>query len=582
MPVMEPSVTRDDSGVIRVEFISDGRRPSLLGSAVFEALRSLTDEAMADPPEGIIISGPEGGDFSAGVDLDDMAEVGSKGEAFEMTREIQLLFQRIADLPCPVIAAIEGRCIGGGTELALACNARIAADTPSTSLTLPEILLGIIPGLGGSQRLPRLVGQQQALNMILTSRPVPARQAFEQGLVDRLVEPDLLREEALRMILDLREGRSARLSRLPRRNLTDWMLERTRRGRKMVRERYLRVVRRRTGGNLPAPELAIEAVGLAADGLPLLEGLEREADMVAGLMAGEVHPHLVRLLRCRQAMRRPRGTRSGEGTPVDLTADLTLPDELKSSLRNLLKAPTPVEPSTLTLDVPPLTLPGGYGLLRRLPTIVPPATFEVVWIESEMTDEPAPDLFQDISRRLVSEAGGNPVYCRASAPSPGLSLLRVYLAEGERLAAAGWDREEIDEILEEWGMARGPIALSRQLGEAWDPARSLPLSDRAPVETGTTGPQTSERLIDEVVAALILEMSRMWRVVDEPVAEGWQILDVFVLGGPAFRGGIIGAARRFGSDQLRAALLDLRQRYGDRYPTDFPTDSGPFLSVPGA
>ncbi|MFC1530249.1 enoyl-CoA hydratase-related protein [Gemmatimonadota bacterium] len=574
---MEPSVTRDETGVIRIEFVSEGRRPPLLGPVVFEALRNLADEAMADPPTGIIISGPEGGDFSAGINLDDMTEVGSKGEAYEVTRELQLLFQRIADLPCPVIAAIEGRCIGGGTELAVACDARIAADTPATTLTLPEILLGIIPGLGGSQRLPRLVGQQHALNMILTSRPVPARQAFEQGLVDRLVEPDRLREEALRTILDLKEGRSARLSRLPRRNLTDWMLERTRRGRKMVRERYLRVVRRRTGGHLPAPELAIQAVGLAADGLPLPEGLEREADMVAGLMAGEVHPHLIRLLRSRQAMRRPRGTHPGESAPIDLTTDFTLPDELKLSVRNLLRTTTPEELPSPARTVPSFTLPGGYGLLRRLPLAVPPATVEVAWIPSETSDEPAHDLFQDLSRRLVSEGGGNPVYCRESDPSPGLNLLKVYLAEGERLAAEGWDREEIDEILEEWGMARGPIALARQLGEKWNPAESPSFPNPVPAETGTTGPEASERLIDEVVAALVMEMSRTWRVVDEPVEEGWLILDVFVLGGPAFRGGIIGAARRLGPDRLKAILLDLEQRYGDRYAADFPADSGPFL-----
>jgi enoyl-CoA hydratase/carnithine racemase len=91
---MEPSVTRDDSGVVLFEFSSEGRRPPLLGPDVFEALKILADEAETEPPEGIIISGPEGGDFSAGIDLDDMAEVGSKGEAYEVTRELQLLFQR--------------------------------------------------------------------------------------------------------------------------------------------------------------------------------------------------------------------------------------------------------------------------------------------------------------------------------------------------------------------------------------------------------------------------------------------------------------------------------------------------------
>ena len=181
MRSMELSFTHSDSGIIMAEFISDGRRPPTMTPAVFEAMQILVDEAGEAPPRGIIFTGPEGGDFQAGVDLEHMADVSSRQEAFEASRAVQLLFQRFADLSCPVVAAIEGRCIGGGTELSLACDARIAADTPVTTLTLPEILLGIIPGFGGTQRLPRVIGQQNALNMILTGGPVPVRQAFEQA-----------------------------------------------------------------------------------------------------------------------------------------------------------------------------------------------------------------------------------------------------------------------------------------------------------------------------------------------------------------------------------------------------------------
>ena len=575
---MELSVTRNDSGIIVAEFISDGRRPPLLTSAVFDSLRALADEAEKNPPTGIIFTGPEGGDFQAGVDLEHMAEVASREEAFESSRVIQLLFQKFADLPCPVVAAIEGRCIGGGTELSLACDARIAADMPSTTLTLPEILLGIIPGFGGTQRLPRIVGQQHALNMILTGGPIPARQAFEQGLIDRLVEPARLREEATRTVLDLRDGRSARLSPLPRRSLTDWMLERTRRGRRMVRDRYRRIVLRRTGGHHPAPETAILAVGLSADGISLTVGLEREAGMLADLIAGEVHPHLLRLLRCRQAMRRPRGRALEHDRPIDLTEGLSLPDELKISLRSRVKSADPEDLPSPSRIVPSTPIPGGYGLLRRLPLAVPPSTLEVAWVGS--TGPESPELFQDLARRFVVDTGGTPVYCRYPEPSPGLSLIATYLGEGERLTTEGWNPDKIDEILEEWGMAKGPCALSLSLGEEWRFTGSDPFPLTEPGETINTRPEAEERLIEEVVAALLLTMSRNWQVVDNPVEEGWLILDVFVLGGPSFRGGIVGAARNMGLEKIRGRLTALKKRYGDHYAPDALTEFGLFSSVP--
>ncbi|MFC1499652.1 enoyl-CoA hydratase-related protein [Candidatus Zixiibacteriota bacterium] len=591
---MELSVTRSDTGIITAEFISDGRRPPILTPAVFEAMRLLADEATDNPPAGIIFTGPEGGDFQAGVDLEHMAEVSSREEAYQASRAIQLLFQRFADLPCPVVAAIEGRCIGGGTELSLACDARIAADTQATTITLPEILLGIIPGFGGTQRLPRIVGQQHALNMILTGGPVPVRQTFEQGLIDRLVEPARLRDEAARTITDLREGRKARTAPLPRPNLTDRMLEKTKRGRRMVRERYQRVVRRRTGGHLPAPEMAIRAVGLSADGTSLAEGLEQEASMLADLVTGEVHPHLLRLLRCRQAMRRPRGRDRDDGPQIDLTADLTLPEELKTTLRILVRSTSPDDSPSPSLIVPPLDLHGGFGLLRRLPAALSPVTIEVAWAKrsealaagSRESEEPGcPETFQDLARRFVVESGCSPVYCRIPDPSPGMELIASYLREGERLVAEGWSPDQVDETLEEWGMSTGPLALSHALGGQWQGPGSAPPpllpGAEARTDNGLSGigREASDRLIEEVVSALTLTMSRNWSSVDDPTEEGWTILDVFVLGGPSFRGGIIGAARDLGPEKIRERILDMRLRYGDLYTPDPLADSGPFSSV---
>src|SRR6185503_19939936 len=99
-------------------------------------------------------------------------------------------------LPIPTIAAIDGICLGGGTELVLACSYRIASDRKETKIGLPEVQLGIIPGFGGTTRLPRLIGMRAALEIILTGRPVDARKAERIGLVDERVHPAILERRA--------------------------------------------------------------------------------------------------------------------------------------------------------------------------------------------------------------------------------------------------------------------------------------------------------------------------------------------------------------------------------------------------
>src|SRR6185295_18273274 len=106
-------------------------------------------------------------------------------------------YQKLASLPVPTVAAIHGHCMGGGTELALACRYRVAANTPSTRIALPEIKLGIYPGWGGSVRLPRLIGAPAAMDLMLTGRSVSAKAALALGLVDKVAEPALLLDVAI-------------------------------------------------------------------------------------------------------------------------------------------------------------------------------------------------------------------------------------------------------------------------------------------------------------------------------------------------------------------------------------------------
>src|SRR5690606_38479311 len=119
------------------------------------------------------------------------------------------LFNRLAGVGYPTLALIHGHCLGGGLELALACRYRLVVDQPGTSLSLPEVMLGIFPGWGGMQRLPRLIGAPTALDMMLSGKPQDARKAARLGLADGLVAPRLARQAAKAMVLGGKPRRRA-------------------------------------------------------------------------------------------------------------------------------------------------------------------------------------------------------------------------------------------------------------------------------------------------------------------------------------------------------------------------------------
>jgi enoyl-CoA hydratase len=144
--------------------------------------------------------------FCAGADIGEILEATTAEATYRHAREFQLLFDRIEALPQPVVAAVAGYALGGGCELALACDFRIASE--GTKFGLPEIKIGAFPGGGGTQRLPRLIGAAKAKEIILTGDPITAEQAFSLGLVMKVVAKDKLLEEA--------RAFAAKLAALPR------------------------------------------------------------------------------------------------------------------------------------------------------------------------------------------------------------------------------------------------------------------------------------------------------------------------------------------------------------------------------
>ncbi|MEO8624016.1 MAG: enoyl-CoA hydratase-related protein, partial [bacterium] len=196
----------------------------------------------------------------AGADIDEFLTLESAADAEALSRGGQSLLARLEGLKIPVVAAIHGACLGAGLETALACHYRIATDHPKTILALPEVQLGLVPGAGGTQRLPRLIGLQLALDMILTSRNVRAKKAYQTGLVDELVHPEILRDIALDRARKL-AARTLDVQHSPKsRGATNRLLEDNPIGRAIVFKKAREGVLAKTHGHYPAPLAAIGAV----------------------------------------------------------------------------------------------------------------------------------------------------------------------------------------------------------------------------------------------------------------------------------------------------------------------------------
>ena len=192
-------------GILVLSFDRAGESVNTFAQDVLLELDSLLERLALDPPKGLVLRSAKDKGFIAGADIREFAEFDRKGTIADSIRRGQQVFQRLADLPCPTVSAIHGFCMGGGTEISLACDYRIASSDPSTRIGLPEVKLGIYPGWGGSVRLPRLIGAPAAMDVMLTGRNLSAKSALAMGVVDKVVAPAVLVDEAAKLAL---EGRT--------------------------------------------------------------------------------------------------------------------------------------------------------------------------------------------------------------------------------------------------------------------------------------------------------------------------------------------------------------------------------------
>ncbi|MCA9762237.1 MAG: fatty acid oxidation complex subunit alpha FadJ [Gemmatimonadetes bacterium] len=298
-------------GVAILTFDLPGEPINKISQAVGWELEELLDRLIHDETvTAMVLDSAKPDVFIAGADIEEFTRLATVEEATKLSRDGQLLMQRIAASPKPIVAAIHGACLGGGLELALACQARIVTTHPKTQLGLPEVQLGLIPGAGGSNRLPRRIGLRAALDMILTGKPVDGRKALRLGLADELVPEAILLDVAVAAAERLARGTKPKRG---GRGVTGFLLDGTPLGRLVVFRKAREQVEAKSGGHYPAPLRALEVIRTSYDD-GMAKGLVAEAEAFGELAMTDVSRRLVEIFFATTALKKDDGVPPGAGT----------------------------------------------------------------------------------------------------------------------------------------------------------------------------------------------------------------------------------------------------------------------------
>ena len=253
--------------------------------------------------------------FIAGADISEISKMASGEMKVETLVKLQGIHSFLENLRIPSIAAINGACMGGGTELALSCDYRMCTDAPETKIGLPEVMLGIIPGWGGTQRLPRLVGLEKSLDLILSGRAVDGKSAKRMGLVDKLVPKENLEDKAIAWATELAVTSKKRAT-TP--ILASMSIEKVPGGKYIIFHEAKKKLLEKTKGNYPAPLKALEVVR-ATYGGNLETGLKVEAVAFAELLVTPESKNLIQVYYLTERVKKDKGVSSpsmqGQSSP---------------------------------------------------------------------------------------------------------------------------------------------------------------------------------------------------------------------------------------------------------------------------
>jgi 3-hydroxyacyl-CoA dehydrogenase/enoyl-CoA hydratase/3-hydroxybutyryl-CoA epimerase len=271
---------------------------NILGEVVLRELESTLKNLEKDSSlRGVVIASSKKDQFIVGADISEIAALDTKEKAFAGSQAMQQVLNLLSDFKKPTVAAIHGSCLGGGLELSLACSMRVASKHSTTKMGLPEIQLGLIPGAGGTQRLPRLIGIQAALDLILTGKTVVSDKALKLGLVDRLAPEANLVNEGISLILSSFQRPPRKESHLA------WALESNLIGRRVLRQQATKMTLSKTKGFYPAAPAAIDAIFRGFD-TSLIRGLKIESEHFGELAQTVASKSLIHLFNATTAIKK--------------------------------------------------------------------------------------------------------------------------------------------------------------------------------------------------------------------------------------------------------------------------------------
>ena len=312
-----PTFEVDDDGIGWITFDDPVRKLNVLDEPVMRRLADALESAGSRAEDGsmralIVRSGKSRG-FVAGADVTAIAAVEDPAEGEHASRMGQEIFSKITALPVPTVAAVHGLCLGGGTELALACDHRLASDSASTAFGLPEVMLGILPAWGGTTRLPRLVGLQASLDVLLSGGRTRASKARRIGLVDDIFPAELFDEKARAFALDRANGKPPPTR--SRGKLVARLLDGTPPGRALVLRTARKQVMKRTGGHYPAPLKILQVVKKGGQG-SLATSLDLEARAAGELIVSSVSKNLIHVFNLNEGAKKGLGPLEAEAVDV--------------------------------------------------------------------------------------------------------------------------------------------------------------------------------------------------------------------------------------------------------------------------
>jgi 3-hydroxyacyl-CoA dehydrogenase/enoyl-CoA hydratase/3-hydroxybutyryl-CoA epimerase len=300
----------DSNGVANLVFDLENEKVNKLSAKVLKELDAILDKIEANKKiHLLVIKSLKKDIFIAGADIREIKDVKNETDAYKKVFQGQEIINKIANLKIPTVAVINGACLGGGLELALACNYRIITDNKKAILGLPEVNLGIIPGFGGTQRLPKIVGLQESLSMILSGKPINAKKALKICLVDKIVKEEFLGEELEHFIADILVNNHENCA-LDKRCATHkkrFFIEVLCGGKFLIYYLTKKNLIKKTKGKYPAPLAAFEVIKSTYHTSNLKAGLKKEADEFSKLAGTDISKNLIDIFFTNEEIKKDNG-----------------------------------------------------------------------------------------------------------------------------------------------------------------------------------------------------------------------------------------------------------------------------------